>query len=64
MHVSQDILLRVQIQYERIYTLDPKTNPVQKVGLMICGNECQLFIDAFLVVDGERVGLQPADDGT
>ena len=51
-HVPQDILLRVQSQYERIRTLEPETNPVKKVGLIVCGHEGQLFIDD-LVVDGE-----------
>ena len=60
-HVSQDILLRVQSQYEQIRTLDLEVNPVKKVGLIVCGHEGQLFIDD-LVVDGE--GGPAADDDT
>ena len=41
--------------------LDPATNPVQKVGLVVCGYEGQLFIDD-LVVNGELVGGGAVDD--
>ena len=53
--VPQEILSRVQGEYERSRILDPATNPVRKVGLVVCGHEGQLFIDD-LVVDGELVG--------
>ena len=52
--VPQEILSRVQGEYERVRILDPATNPVRKVGLVVCGHEGQLFIDD-LVVDGEVV---------
>ena len=58
-HVPQDILLRVRSQYKHICTLDPKTNPVKKVGLIVCGHEGEIIIDD-LVVDGEW----PAIDDT
>ena len=41
--------------------LDPATNPVRKVALVVCGHEGQLFIDD-LVVDGELVGGAGAVD--
>ena len=52
--VPQEILSRVQGEYERVCILDPATNPVRKFGLIVCGHEGQLFIDG-LVVDGEVV---------
>ena len=53
--VPQEILNRVQGEYERVRMLDPATNPVRKVGLVVCGHEGQLFIDD-LVIDGELAG--------
>ena len=47
--VPQDILSRVQREYERVCILDHATNPVQKVGLVVCGYEGQLFIDDLIV---------------
>ena len=52
--VPQEILSRVQGEYERVRILDPATNPVRKVGLVVCGHEGQLFIND-LVMDGEVV---------
>ena len=59
--VPQEILSRVQGEYERVRMLDPATNPVRKVALVVCGHEGQLFIDD-LVVDGELVGGRGAVD--
>ena len=53
--VPKEILSRVQGEYERARILDPGTNPVRKVGLVVCGHEGQLFIDD-LVIDGELAG--------
>ena len=49
-HVPQDILLRVQSQYNCVCTLYPETKPVKKVGQIICGHGGQFFID-YLVVE-------------
>ena len=52
-HVPEDMLIRVQSQYKCIRTLDPESNPVKKVGLIVYGHEGQLFIED-LVADGWR----------
>ena len=39
--------------------MDPETNPVRKVSLVVCGHEGQLFVDDS-VIDGELDGA--ADD--
>ena len=43
-HVPKLIRERVISQYESIRLLDPNTNPIQKVSLVIAGHEGQLFI--------------------
>ena len=58
--VPKDILSRVQGEYELAHILDPGTNPVRKVGLVVCGHEGQLFIDDSAADDEARASWADA----
>ena len=65
-HVPKLIRERVISQYESIRLLDPNTNPIQKVSLVIAGHEGQLFIDELNDPDEPASGdgtvqVSPAD---
>ena len=53
-YVPDELLKRVTSSYEQVRYLEPDINPVKKVGLVVVGNEGQLFIDLLPDADGDQ----------